>query len=76
VTGVCEAAHTNQLTIALVLYEGMTTLDAVGPMALLRFLPRATVELVAEATGPVRTDSVLQLVATTICKHPCSTGGR
>jgi transcriptional regulator GlxA family with amidase domain len=62
------------LRIAIVLYEGMTTLDAAGPMDVLRFLPGAQLELVAEAVGPVRTDSgVLQLVATTSydeCEQP------
>jgi len=62
------------LRIAIVLYEGMTTLDAVGPMDVLRFLPGARLELVAEAAGPVRTDSgALQLVATTsydACEQP------
>ena len=54
------------LRIAVVLYEGMTTLDAVGPMDVLRFLPGAQLELVAQAPGPVRTDSgVLELIATT-----------
>ena len=51
--------------IAVVLYEGMTALDAVGPLEVLRFLPGARVELVAEAAGPVPTDCPLQLVATT-----------
>ncbi len=55
----------SELRIAIVLYEGMTALDAVGPLDVLRFLPGATVELVAESAGPVRTDSgVLELVAT------------
>ena len=51
--------------IAVVLYEGMTSLDAVGPLEVLRFLPGAHIELVAEAAGPVQTDSALRLVATT-----------
>jgi transcriptional regulator GlxA family with amidase domain len=64
----------SDLRIAIVLYEGMTALDAIGPMDVLRFLPGAQLELVAEATGPVRTDSgALQLVATTSydeCEQP------
>jgi transcriptional regulator GlxA family with amidase domain len=53
------------LRIAIVLYENMTTLDAVGPMEVLRFLPGARIELVAEAAGPVLTDTgVLALTAT------------
>ena len=52
--------------VAIVFYEGMTALDAIGPMDVLRFLPGARVELVSETPGPVRTDSgVLELVATT-----------
>lgn len=54
------------LTIAAVLYEGMTALDAVGPLEVLRFLPGARVELVATAVGPVRTDvPAMTLAATT-----------
>jgi transcriptional regulator GlxA family with amidase domain len=53
------------LRIAVVLYEGMTSLDAVGPIDVLRFLPGARVDLVSTAPGPVRTDSVLEVVATT-----------
>jgi transcriptional regulator GlxA family with amidase domain len=37
----------------------------VGPLEVLRFLPEAQVELVAASAGPVRSDSVLQLIATT-----------
>lgn len=54
-----------ELRIAIVLYENMTTLDAVGPMEVLRFIPGARVEFVAEAAGPVLTDTgVLSLAAT------------
>jgi transcriptional regulator GlxA family with amidase domain len=56
----------SELQVAVVLYDRMTALDAVGPMDVLRFLPGARVELVSERPGPVRTDSgVLELVATT-----------
>jgi putative intracellular protease/amidase len=56
----------SELRIAIVLYEGMTALDAVGPLDVLRFIPGAHVELVSESAGPVRTDAgVLELVATT-----------
>ncbi|HCB06970.1 MAG TPA: DJ-1/PfpI family protein [Nocardioides sp.] len=51
--------------IAVVLYDRMTALDAVGPLEVLRFLPDADLELVAETAGPVRTDSPLQVIATT-----------
>ena len=53
------------MLVAVVLFDRMTALDAVGPYEVLRFLPGAEVQLVAEAPGPVRTDSVVQLVATT-----------
>jgi transcriptional regulator GlxA family with amidase domain len=56
----------SELQVAVVLYDRMTGLDAVGPLDVLRFLPGARLELVSEAPGPVRTDSkVLELVATT-----------
>jgi transcriptional regulator GlxA family with amidase domain len=55
----------SELRIAVVLYERMTGLDAIGPLEVLRFLPGARVELVSESPGPVRTDSdVLELNAT------------
>lgn len=50
--------------IAVVLYEGMTALDAVGPLDVLRFLPGAHIEFVATAPGPVTTDSGLSLLPT------------
>jgi transcriptional regulator GlxA family with amidase domain len=54
-----------ETVIAIVLFEGMTTLDAVGPVEVLRFLPGARIELVAAGPGPVRTDTPsLELVAT------------
>jgi transcriptional regulator GlxA family with amidase domain len=58
----CQAGR---VLVAVVLYDRMTALDAVGPLEVLRFLPGARVELVAEAPGPVRTDSPLTLTATT-----------
>ncbi|QIG43253.1 DJ-1/PfpI family protein [Nocardioides anomalus] len=53
------------MLVAVVLYDRMTALDAVGPLEVLRFLPEVRIELVAEAAGPVRTDSPLTLTATT-----------
>jgi transcriptional regulator GlxA family with amidase domain len=44
------------LRIALVLYDNMTALDAVGPMEVLRFIPGVKLEFVAASTGPVPTD--------------------
>jgi transcriptional regulator GlxA family with amidase domain len=55
-----------ELRVAVVLYDRMTALDAVGPIEVLRFLPGARLELVSTAPGPVRTDSeAVELVATT-----------
>ena len=50
------------LRIAVVLFEGVTALDAVGPMEMLGFLPGAELVLVSDGGGMVTTDSgVLQL---------------
>lgn len=54
------------MNISILLYEGVTALDVVGPYEVLSRLPRAHVEFVAARPGPVRTDSgFLDLVATT-----------
>src|SRR5215208_5631895 len=45
------------MQIAIVLYPGLTALDAVGPYEVLRLLPDAEVRFVAAAPGPVVTDS-------------------
>jgi hypothetical protein len=53
------------MQIAIVLYPGLTALDAVGPYEVLRLLPEAEVRFVAAAPGPVVADSgVLFLGAT------------
>ena len=53
------------MQIAIVLYPGLTALDAVGPYEVLRQLPDAEIRFVAAAPGPVVTDSgVLFLGAT------------
>ncbi|KQO90549.1 DJ-1/PfpI family protein [Methylorubrum extorquens] len=51
--------------IAMLLYPGMTALDVVGPQGLLAGLAPDTLHLVAQATGPVLSDTGLSLVATT-----------
>ncbi|MET9117081.1 DJ-1/PfpI family protein [Streptomyces longwoodensis] len=52
------------MQIAIVLYDGFTALDAVGPYETLGRLPGAETVFVAEETGPVRTDTgALALVA-------------
>ena len=45
------------MQIAILLYEGLTALDAVGPYEVLALLPGARVQFVAKETGPKRTDS-------------------
>ncbi|MET9349050.1 DJ-1/PfpI family protein [Streptomyces termitum] len=52
------------MQIAVLLYEGFTSLDAVGPYEILSRLPGAETVLVAKAAGPVRNDQgSLALVA-------------
>ncbi|GAA4589062.1 transcriptional regulator GlxA family with amidase domain [Actinoplanes octamycinicus] len=45
------------MQIAIVLYPGMTALDAIGPYEILRFLPDADLRLVGAEPGPLMTDS-------------------
>ena len=53
------------MQIAIVLYPGMTTLDAIGPHEVLRFIPDVEVRFVTHEPGPIVTDSgVLVLGAT------------
>lgn len=52
------------MQIALVLYDGFTSLDIVGPYDVLRSMPGADPVFVAENPGPVRDDSgTLAMVA-------------
>jgi len=52
------------MKVAIFLYEGMTTLDAIGPYEVLAQLPGAEIHFVARRRGPVRVDTgVLELVA-------------
>ncbi len=53
------------MQLAIVLYQGMTTLDAIGPYEVLRFLPDVDLRFVSHEPGPIMTDSgVLALGAT------------
>jgi transcriptional regulator GlxA family with amidase domain len=53
------------MQIAIVLYPGLTALDAIGPYEVLRHLPGAEVRFVGAEPGPIVTDSgVLFLGAT------------
>jgi transcriptional regulator GlxA family with amidase domain len=51
------------MQIAILTYDGMTALDAVGPHQVLILLPGAEAKWVAAQAGPVRTDSGLYLLA-------------
>jgi putative intracellular protease/amidase len=53
------------MQIAIVLYPGMTALDAVGPYEVLRLLPDAEVRFVGAVPGPVLTDSGVLLLGVT-----------
>jgi transcriptional regulator GlxA family with amidase domain len=50
-------ADKHEITIAILLHEGMTASDAIGPYEALRSIPGATVKFVAETPGPKRVDS-------------------
>ena len=45
------------MQIAILLYEGLTALDAVGPYEVLALVPGARVSFVAREAGPKRTDN-------------------
>lgn len=50
--------------IAILLYEGLTALDAIGPYEVLCLLPDAKIQFVAKEIGPKRTDNgFLTLIA-------------
>ena len=53
------------MQIAIVLYSGMTALDAIGPYEVLRFIPGSELRFVSREPGPIVTESgVLVLGAT------------
>jgi transcriptional regulator GlxA family with amidase domain len=51
------------MEIAVLTYDGMTALDAVGPAQVLALMPDARVRWVAEQPGPKRTDCGMAIVA-------------
>ena len=52
------------MDIAILIYDGFTALDAVGPYEILSCLPTARVHFVAKEVGPVRTHTkALSLIA-------------
>jgi putative intracellular protease/amidase len=50
------------MNIAIVLYDGFTALDAIGPYEVLSRLPGASVSFVAAEKGPVTTDNGMLVV--------------
>ncbi len=64
-TATAQAAHTAPLTptagptldIGILLYDGYSLLDPTGPAEVLSRLPGATVTMIAQERGPVRTDT-------------------
>lgn len=50
-------AETRGLKIGILLYDGFSLLDPTGPAEVLSRLPGATVTMIAEHRGPVRTDT-------------------
>lgn len=51
--------------IAIVLYPGMTALDALGPYEVLKLLPDSELRLVAHEVGPVVTDRDALIIGAT-----------
>jgi putative intracellular protease/amidase len=52
------------MKIAILLYDRLTALDAIGPYEVLSRLPDASLTFVAQEAGPVRTDNgILTLIA-------------
>ncbi len=63
--GALEAGRGNaNIEVAVLLYDRVTALDAIGPYEVLRGVPGVTVKFVAKSPGPVTVDSgLLSLVA-------------
>lgn len=51
------------MQVAILLYDGVVALDAVGPYDVLKLMPDADVRLVAADAGEIATDGPLKLVA-------------
>ena len=51
------------MQIAILTFDGMTALDAVGPAQVLAFLPGASIRWTAADPGPRRTDAGMSIVA-------------
>jgi len=53
------------MQIAILLYPGMTTLDAIGPYEVLRFMPDCELRFVSAQPGPIVTDSGILILGAT-----------
>lgn len=53
------------MQIAILIYPGLTSLDAIGPFEILRWIPDAEIRLVWKELGPVVTDSGVLVVGAT-----------
>lgn len=53
------------MQIAIVLYPGLTTLDAIGPYEVLRFIPDCELRFVSHEPGPIVTDSGILVLGAT-----------
>lgn len=51
------------MQIAIVVYEGMTALDAIGPYEVLRFIPEVEIRFVSDKPKPIVTDTAFSLSA-------------
>jgi transcriptional regulator GlxA family with amidase domain len=56
---------TDKKQIAIVLYPGLTALDALGPYEVLKMLPGAEIRFVAHEPGPVSTDRGILTIGAT-----------
>ena len=53
------------MQIAIVLYQGMTALDAIGPYEVLRFIPDAEIRFISSKPQPIVTDSGILVLGAT-----------
>jgi transcriptional regulator GlxA family with amidase domain len=60
-----QALRVRNMQIAILLYPGMTTLDAIGPYEVLRFMPDCDLRFVSAQPGPIVTDSGILVLGAT-----------
>lgn len=53
------------MQIAIVVYQGMTALDAIGPYEVLRFIEGAEIRFVSAKPQPITTDSGVLVIGST-----------